>query len=159
MLTQQNKIVGSNLIGQYFTEQKYFWGRPSATTPFPYNAMNSSGSNLGPSNPDFLSTIKNRAAQIQKSNPTHFLIPVDLITASGSGLDPEISPFAAYYQIPRIVKTRHIAEQDLQNLITGLIKKRTWGILGEPRINILELNLALDNLQSSTNLTAHKELP
>jgi len=144
------KTVGSLLIGQSFTNPKYFWSRPSATTPFPYNGESSSGSNMGPSNPDFLATVKTRIADLgQFDSQTKHLIPIDLITASGSGLDPEISPLAAFYQVPRIAKIRHIPEKELQELIANLIQNRTFGILGEPRVNVLQLNIALDNLGSN----------
>ncbi len=144
IIQQNGKVVGSALIGQAFTDPKYFWSRPSATTPFSYNAENSSGSNLGPSNPDFLSAVRERVANLHKADPQNQnLIPVDLVTASGSGLDPEISPVAAFYQAHRIAVARGLPEKDIHELIEGLIKKRTFRILGEPRVNVLELNLAL----------------
>jgi len=147
LIKYHNKLIGSELIGQSFTNTGYFWGRPSATTPFPYNAENSSGSNLGPTNPDFLSAIKTRVITLQKSDPhKQRSIPVDLVTTSGSGLDPEISPFAALYQVSRIAKARGIPEQKILLLIQHLTKNRYLGILGEPRLNVLQLNLALDNL-------------
>lgn len=147
LITQNNQLIGSLLIGQYFTDPKYFWGRPSATTPFPYNPQNSSGSNIALSNPNFLTTIKDRATILRKADEqNHFLIPVDLVTASGSGLDPELSPLAAVYQLHRIAKLRKIPEQDLHVLIQRFTKSRYLGILGEPRINVLQLNLALDAL-------------
>lgn len=147
LIQHGNKLLGSELIGQSFTSANYFWGRPSATTPFPYNAKNSSGSNLGPTNPDFLSTIKTRVTTLQKSKPhQQRSIPVDLVTTSASGLDPEISPFAAQYQVSRIAKARGIPEQKILLLIQHLTKNRYLGILGEPRLNVLQLNLALDNL-------------
>lgn len=146
LIEQNNKIIGSLLIGQSFTDPEYFWGRPSATTPFPYNAKHSSGSNIALSNPDFLVTIKNRAAILHQSHqPNHNLIPADLVTASGSGLDPDISPLAAFYQIPRIAKARKIPEKNLQILIQHLTKNRYLGVLGEPRINVLTLNIAMDS--------------
>ena len=143
--------IGSILIGQYFDTPNYFWGRPSATTPFPYNAANSSGSNMGPSNPEYLATVKKRIAVLHQSNPDNqnALIPIDLITASGSGLDPEISLQAALYQIPRIAKERHVSEEEIQTLIYKLMKKRTFHLLGEPRINVLKLNMALDQLRNT----------
>lgn len=151
LITENNKAVGSVLIGQSFDSSSYFWGRPSATTPYPYNSESSSGSNLGPSNPSFLSSIKDRVSIIQKSNPeNHQAVPVDLVTASGSGLDPEISPLAALYQIPRIAKARHLSEADIQSLVQSQQKNRTLGLLGEPRINVLQLNLALDKLVISS---------
>jgi K+-transporting ATPase ATPase C chain len=145
LIAVNNRLVGSLLIGQSFTEPNYFWGRPSATTPFPYNAENSSGSNLGPSNPDLLAAVKTRISALQ---PGEQSIPVDLVTASGSGLDPEISPLAAFYQVPRIAKARKISEQALRLLIQQFIKTPTFGILGEARVNVLQLNLALDNLKT-----------
>lgn len=146
LIKKNNQVIGSKLIGQSFTDAKYFWGRPSATSPFPYNAASSAGSNLGPSNPDFLVTINNRVTTIKQTNLQNNLVPVDLVTASGSGLDPEISPLAAFYQVSRIAKARGISEQTIQLLINNSIKKRVLGILGEPRVNILELNLSLDHL-------------
>lgn len=147
------KKVGSALIGQSFTDAKYFWGRPSATTPFPYNAESSNGSNLGPSNPDLLSAVKTRIDTLLKiDSDNKNVIPIDLVTASGSGLDPEISPAAAFYQVSRIAKSRGIAENEIQNLIKQLIKNRDLGILGEPRVKVLELNLALDNLSQPTRI-------
>jgi len=149
ILKVNDKPIGSTLIGQSFTNPKYFSSRPSATTPFPYNATSSSGSNLGPTNPDFLSTVKNRVIDLQKTNLQNkdAKIPVDLVTASGSGLDPEISPRAAFYQVPRIAKARKMKEEQVRALIQQNISPRTFGILGEPRVNVLKLNLALDNLK------------
>ena len=155
LLLVNDKPIGSALIGQYFDAPDYFWGRPSATAPFPYNAAHSSGSNMGPSNPNFLAIVQQRVDKLQQYNledPTKMdkqLIPVDLVTASASGLDPEISPLAAYYQIPRIAKARHISEQEIQQLVNQLIKKRTLLLLGEPRISVLELNLALDHIRTN----------
>jgi len=147
-IESNGKMVGSLLIGQSFANPKYFYGRPSATTPFPFNAESSSGSNLGPSNPDFLTTVKTRVANLQKENSgVHQLIPVDLVAASGSGLDPEISPLAAFYQVPRIAKIRRMTEDSIRKLVSDSIQNRTLGILGEPRVNVLQLNLALDNLK------------
>jgi len=145
-ITSDDKRIGSELIGQSFTDPKYFWGRPSATMPYPYNAENSSGSNLGPSNPDFLAKTKDRVTHLRLSNGNNDLVPVDLVTASGSGLDPEISPAAAFYQITRIAKVRGISANEIKMLIQNNIKGRTFGVLGEPRINVLSLNLALDQL-------------
>lgn len=149
LIEQNNKTMGSSLIGQSFTNPNYFWGRPSATTPFPYNGESSGGSNSGPSNPAFLDTVRERLAHLRQFNPeNHGLIPVDLVTASGSGLDPDISPFAAFYQVPRIAKMRHLSENEVRELVLNHIKNRTLLILGEPRVNVLELNLALDKLRS-----------
>ncbi|KTD09098.1 potassium translocating ATPase, subunit C [Legionella gratiana] len=149
ILRYQDKPIGSALIGQYSDTPNYFWGRPSATTPFPYNSANSLGSNMGPLNPEFLAAVKKRAATLRQYENKMPLIPVDLVTASASGLDPEISPLAAFYQIPRIAKARNISEQEIQILVNQLIKKRTLYLLGEPRINVLELNLALDHIRTT----------
>lgn len=143
LIRQYGKTVGSALIGQSFTNPKYFWGRPSATTQFPYNGNSSSGSNLGPSNPNLLVLIKIRVKNLQ-NNLGSIPVPVDLVTASGSGLDPEISPLAAYYQVPRIAQARGISEEQVHSLIHQHIKDRLLGILGEPRVNVLQLNLSLD---------------
>ncbi|MBI2786683.1 MAG: potassium-transporting ATPase subunit KdpC [Legionella longbeachae] len=155
LLQYKGKNIGSILIGQYVDAPDYFWGRPSATIPFPNNGAYSSGSNMGPSNPDFLAIVKKRIDALQQYNleqqneTSKQLIPVDLVTASASGLDPEISPLAALYQIPSIAKARNVSEQALQTLVNQLIKKRTFYLLGEPRINVLELNLALDQLRNT----------
>lgn len=148
LIKQSDQLIGSNLIGQSFTSNAYFWGRPSATPPYPYNGNSSSGSNLGPSNPALLTAVKDRIDQLKQADPQNNKpIPVDLVTASGSGLDPDISPMAALYQVPRIAKTRQIPESEVYNLINKYSKNRTWGLLGEPRINVMELNLALDRLR------------
>lgn len=150
LIKENNKLIGSALIGQSFDSPNYFWGRPSATSPYPYNAASSSGSNMGPSNPAFLETVKERINHLQKNDlANHQLIPVDLVTASGSGLDPDISPLAAFYQAPRIAKANHIPEKQIEDLIKNLIHPRRFGILGEPRINILALNIALNQLRSA----------
>lgn len=147
LIKRNNQWIGSQLIGQSFTNETYFWGRPSETKPFPYNADNSSGSNFSAMNPDFLSAIKNRITLIKNNDPQkQNRIPVDLVTASASGLDPEISPYAAIYQAPRIAKARKIPEQRVLSLIQQLTENRYLGVLGEPRINVLRLNLALDNV-------------
>lgn len=146
-IVENNQPIGSELIGQQFTDPKYFWGRPSATSPFPYNAASSSGSNLGPSNPNLFATVKERITNLKNADPQNQnLIPVDLVTASASGLDPEISPQAAFYQISRIAKARGLPKNEIQSLVLNSIKYRTLGILGEPRTNVLQLNLALDQL-------------
>jgi potassium-transporting ATPase KdpC subunit len=147
-----NKAVGSELIGQSFTDPKYFWGRPSATTPFPYNAEASSGSNYGPMNQDFLFSVKSQIIKWQQADIDDLnSIPVDLVTSSGSGLDPDISPLAAYYQAHRIAKARNLLDDDIKSLINKNIQKRQWGMLGEPRVNVLQLNLALDDLDNRSN--------
>ena len=144
IITDQGLAVGSKWIGQNFYNDAYFWGRPSATLAHPYNGLASGGSNLGPTNPVLLSTIKSRIAEYDFS---HHPIPVDLITASASGLDPEISPEAAYYQIPRIAHARQLSESQIRALIESHTQSRTFNILGEPRVNVLNLNLALDTIR------------
>jgi K+-transporting ATPase ATPase C chain len=141
------KTTGSKLIGQSFSEPKYFWGRPSATAPFPYNAAASSGSNLSVSNPALISAVQERINALHQADPDNKTkIPVDLITASASGLDPEISVAAANYQAVRVAKARHLNVQVVQALIAEHTQQRTWHLLGEPRMNVLELNLALSQL-------------
>jgi K+-transporting ATPase ATPase C chain len=154
LLTTNGVVTGSRLIGQSFTDPKYFFSRPSATTPYPYNAGNSSGSNLGPSNPDLINAVKERTEHL--SQYTKDAVPVDLVTASGSGLDPDISPAAAYYQTARIAKLRHIPERELISLIDSLTEPRSLRILGEPRVNVLLLNAALDTLRSKNAGAATK---
>ena len=148
LITNSNgNSQGSNLIGQAFTNPAYFWSRPSATGPFPDNAGASSGSNLGPTNPALLATIKARVDVLTAADPENIApIPIDLVTASGSGLDPHISPAAADYQLNRIAKIRHISLDKLQALVTENTESRQFGIFGEPRVNVLSLNLALDAL-------------
>lgn len=144
---REGKPLGSLLIGQSFTDPKYFWGRPSATKFFPYNAEYSGGSNHAVMSSTFLDTVKNREMSLKKADlDRQGFIPIDLLTASASGLDPEISPEAAFYQVHRIAKIRKIPEYDIEVLIQNLINNRTLGILGEPRVNVLLLNLALDAL-------------
>lgn len=139
--------LGSELIGQAFGDPRYFWGRPSATAPFPYNAGASSGSNLGPTNPALLDAVKARAQVLKDADPDNRApIPIDLVTASASGLDPHISPAAADYQIGRVAKARHIDPQALRQLVARHTESRQWGIFGEPRVNVFRLNLALDRL-------------
>lgn len=139
------KPLGSELIGQPFDDPKYFWGRPSATGPFPYNAASSSGSNLAVSNPAQAEAIKIRVAKLRESGvPANQPIPVDLITASGSGLDPHISPEAARIQIPRIARVRNLEERTVGKLVDDAVVGRQYGVFGEPRVSVLRLNLALD---------------
>ena len=147
-IIEKNGIkIGSTLIGQNFSSPKYFWGRKSVTIPFPYNGEASLASNSGPSNSTFLATIKERVDEIKGNDLLNSqLIPVDLVTASGSGLDPEISPYAAFYQVKRVSDARNISEEKLRDLINLNIIERSWYLFGEPRINVLQLNLALDNL-------------
>ncbi len=149
VLEHNGKVVGSALVGQPFTSVKYFWGRPSATSPVPYNAGASSGSNLGPNNPALIDAVKARVDALHAADPTNKqLIPVDLVTASGSGLDPDISIAAAQYQVPRIARERNLNEQDVHALVTNNIQSCQFGIFGEPRVNVLALNLALDDLSA-----------
>lgn len=149
-LVQQNdKVVGSLLIGQAFSDPRYFWSRPSATTPFPYNAEHSSGSNLGPSNPELIKTVESRIQLLKKADPKNkSLIPVDLVTASASGLDPHISIASAYYQVSRIAKARKVSEKSVIALIQIYQNKHSNRYFGEQTLNVLLLNLALDNLNS-----------
>jgi len=155
LIEENGQVVGSVLIGQHIDSPAYFWGRPSATSPFPYNAMNSGGSNSGPLNPNFLKLVQQRVSQLTafstpndpESNPG--LLPVDLVTASASGLDPDISPMAAYYQVSRVAQVNQLSEAALDTLITGLIEKSTFGILGEPRVNVFKLNSALEQLRTA----------
>ncbi len=145
LIELHGNLKGSALIGQPFSEPKYFWGRISATTPFPYNAQGSSGSNLGPTNPALLDQVKARIAALHAADPSkQGPIPVDLVTASGSGLDPQISPAAAEYQIGRVARARHLNENVVRALVQKYTTNRQLGFLGEPRVNVLELNLALD---------------
>ena len=149
ILEHNGNIVGSSLVGQPFTSAKYFWGRPSATSPVPYNAGASSGSNLGPNNPALIHAVQTRVDALHAADPSNTqLIPVDLVTASGSGLDPDISIAAAQYQVPRIARERNLSEQDVQALVTKNIQPAQFGIFGEPRVDVLSLNLALDDLSA-----------
>jgi len=148
LIVQNGQIVGSTLIGQQFTDPKYFWGRLSATGPFPYNAASSSGSNLGPTNPALMDEVKARIAALKVADPTNTQpISVDLVTSSGSGLDPDISVAAALYQLPRVARLRGLSEATVLTLVNKYTQGRTLGFLGEPRVNVLGLNLALDGLQ------------
>ncbi len=142
---KDGKPIGSSLIGQPFDEPKYFWGRPSATAPFPYNAAASSGSNLGPTNPALPEAVKTRVAALKAADPGNDApVPVDLVTASGSGLDPHISPAAAEYQVRRVARARGKEEAFVRTLIIQHTEERQLGMLGEPRVNVLALNLTLD---------------
>lgn len=145
ILEVNGEPVGSALIGQQFTSPKYFWGRPSATGPMPYNANGSSGSNQGPLNPAFVDAVKGRVEALQAADPGNTApIPVDLVTASGSGLDPEISLAAASYQARRVAAERRMAPEQVQDLIDKHASRTVLGVFGEPRVNVLALNLALD---------------
>ena len=145
LIVRNGQVVGSGLIGQQFDGPEYFWGRLSDTASFPYNAAASSGSNLGPTNPALLEAVQARITALQAADPTNTrLIHVDLVTASGSGLDPNISIAAALYQVPRVAKARGMSAEAVIALIDRYTQGRTLGLLGEPRVNVLEINLALD---------------
>ncbi|WP_048984914.1 potassium-transporting ATPase subunit KdpC [Burkholderia cenocepacia] len=150
LIEQDGKVVGSALIGQPFDAPKYFWGRLSATAPMPYNAAGSGGSNFGPLNPSLPDQVKARIAALRDagtdlSKP----VPVDLVTASASGLDPEITPAAAAYEVERVAKARHLAPDAVAQLVAANTTGRQFGVLGEPRVNVLKLNLALDAAQAA----------
>jgi K+-transporting ATPase ATPase C chain len=148
VMDEKGQTIGSKLIGQAFSDPGHFWGRPSATSPYPNNAAASSGSNLGPTNPALLEAVNARIQALKQADPgTSQPIPVDLVTASASGLDPHISPAAAEYQISRIAKARQLNPAKLQELVRAHTETRQWGLLGEPRVNVLALNLALEVLR------------
>jgi potassium-transporting ATPase KdpC subunit len=148
LIVKDGRVVGSSLIGQPFDDPKYFWSRPSATAPFPYNAAASSGSNLGPTNDAFIQAIWARVGALKAADPGNIApVPVDLVTASGSGLDPHISPAAAEYQVLRVARRRGMEKHIIRQLVHEQTEGRQWGILGEPRVNVLTLNLALHALE------------
>jgi potassium-transporting ATPase KdpC subunit len=158
LIEQGGKVVGSALIGQQFVSDRYFHGRPSATVApdpkdpnktvdAPYNAAGSGGSNLGPTSKVLIERVKSDVAKLKAENP-NMPVPTDLVTASASGLDPDISPAAAFFQVPRVAKARGLAGPEVRELVESKIKSRTFGLFGEPRVNVLELNLALDKLRS-----------
>lgn len=148
LIVRDGKAVGSELIGQQFDGPNYFWGRPSATGPVPYNAAASTGSNYGPTNPALLDAVKARAESAKSAHPDQKGgVPIDLVTASGSGLDPHVTPAAAEYQVTRVAKARGVEADKVRELVRAHTAGRTFGLLGEPRVNVLELNLALDDLQ------------
>jgi K+-transporting ATPase ATPase C chain len=150
LIRRAGGYAGSELIGQPFDDPKYFWGRLSATPDFPYNSASSSGSNLGPSNPALVEAVKARLEALQKADPENkSSVPIDLLTSSGSGLDPHITPAAAFYQASRVARARGIPEDQIRRLVEGFIEPRQWGFLGEPRVNVLRLNLALDRRQNN----------
>jgi len=148
LIRGEEGFVGSELIGQPFEDPRFFWGRLSSTPDFPYNSAASSGSNLGPSNPALGEAAKARAKALQAADPGNKTpIPADLVTSSGSGLDPHISPAAALYQASRVARARGLSEDPVRRLVDQFTEPRQWGILGEPRVNVLKLNLALEGLR------------
>lgn len=147
LLTLNGKVIGSELIGQEFTDARYFSGRPSATEPVPYNAASSTGSNLGPTNSAQHEAVKGRVERWNKDVPSKQSVPIELVTASASGLDPHISPAAALFQVERVAAARQIVAEKVRTLVHQHTESRTLGIFGEPRVNVLQLNLALDQLR------------
>lgn len=145
LIVRDGHIIGSRLIGQPFDDPRYFWGRPSATSPQPYKGASSSGSNLGPTNPALADAVRQRIAALHAADPGNTQpVPVDLVTASASGLDPEISPAAAQYQLARVAHARHLDVAQVRQLVAAHTQRRWLGLFGEPRVNVLALNLALD---------------
>ena len=151
LIERSGAVVGSHLIGQPFDDPAYFWSRPSATSPVPYNAAASSGSNQGPLNPDLLKAVKARVEALRKADPENTEpVPVDLVTASASGLDPHITPAAALYQLGRVARARGLPELTVTELIRKHTEGRFLGVIGEPGVNVLELNLDLDRLKAAS---------
>ncbi len=150
LIEKNGRVIGSELIGQFFDEPGSFWSRPSATAPTPYNAGASTGSNLGPLNPALRDAVAQRVKALREADPgNNAPVPIDLVTTSGSGLDPHISPAAAYYQVPRVARVRGLAPDRVKQLVAAHIEGRTFGMLGEPCVNVLQLNLALNELGRS----------
>lgn len=150
LVIHNNTVIGSALIGQDFSDPRYFWGRPSATESYPDNAASSGGSNLGPTNPILLKAVQTRVNRLRSEGGAE-LIPVDLVTSSASGIDPDISPAAAYYQLSRIAHYRKLPIEKIRELVISHIEPRKFGVLGEPRVNVLLLNMALDKLSGKNN--------
>ena len=146
-----NRVTGSSLIGQPFSDAKYFWGRPSATSDFGYNPMGSSGSNAGPTNPDYLKTVADRVKTLRDSGVSGS-VPADLVQASASGLDPDITPESARLQLPRVATARGMSAAELKALVAAHTEERQFGFLGEPRVNVLKLNLALDETSGKADV-------
>jgi len=147
LIERNGTVIGSELIGQPFADPRYFWGRPSVTAPHPYNAASSAGSNLGPSNPALQAAVRERVAALRAAEPGNAApVPIDVVTASASGLDPHISPAAASYQVARIARCRHLPEATVRVLVAVHTMPRQLGVLGESRVDVLALNLALDDL-------------
>jgi len=145
LIKHGDEVVGSELIGQSFSGMRYFWSRPSATTPMPDNATGSSGSNLGPTNPALVDAVKARVEAVRAAHPDQTgPVPIDLVTASASGLDPHISPSAAYYQVERVAKARGLPPARIKQLVDQYVENPSWGIFGDSTVNVLKLNLALD---------------
>ena len=148
LVMRDGKAVGSSLIGQSFQDPKYFWGRISATSPMPNNGASSSGSNLGPTNPALIDAVRGRIAALKAADPGNSAaVPVDLVTASGSGLDPHISPAAALYQVARVARARQMDPAKVRQTVLAHVESPQWAVFGEPRVNVLLLNLALDRAQ------------
>ena len=155
LIVREGRAMGSALVGQSFDEPKYFWGRPSATSPVPYNAASSQGSNLAPSNPALAEAVRKRVAALRNADPGNQApIPVDLVTSSASGLDPHISPAAAEYQVGRVAKARRLDAQVVRQLVARHTEGPSLGLLGEPRVNVVELNLDLDTMANANEPTA-----
>jgi K+-transporting ATPase ATPase C chain len=145
LVMRDGRATGSELIGQPFSDEKYFWSRPSATSPYPYNAASSSGSNLGPTNPALENAVSARIRALRDAEPSARVpVPVDLVTSSASGLDPHISPQAAEHQVRRVARARGLPVEEVRTLVRENTEDPTWGLLGEPRVNVLRLNLGLD---------------
>jgi K+-transporting ATPase ATPase C chain len=150
LIVENGKTVGSSLIGQNFADPKFFWGRPSATTPMAYNGQGSGGSNLGPLNPALVDAVKGRVDALRAADPGNkAAVPVDLVTTSASGLDPEISVAAAEYQVPRIARLRHLAPEAVEGIVARHVRGRLLGVFGEPRVNVLDMNLELRRANAS----------
>ena len=148
LVERDGKVVGSSLIGQNFGDPGHFWGRPSATAPMAYNASASGGANQGPLNPALVAAVRARVEALRAADPDPTAaVPVDLVTTSASGLDPHVSPAAALYQVPRVARARGLAAERVRSLVEQNVEGRLWGVLGEPRVNVLALNLALERLR------------